>query len=232
MQTVVAGQLGEMRAATGVSGREAAKRAMDIAGALIGLALSAPVVLLAMAAIRVAMGPPALFRQQRVGRGERLFFVYKLRTMNQAREAGGELLPGPRRLTRLGRWLRYLSVDELPQFWNVLVGDMSLVGPRPLHALYLPYYTQRERTRHCVRPGLTGLAQVSGRNSLDWEARLELDAHYAECRSLGLDLRILWWTIGKVLRRCDVRDAALQGSLAEHRRHRAGMAPEQGQPER
>ncbi len=193
-------------------------RLRDVAGALLGLLLAAPVMLLSAAAILVTMGPPVLYRQRRVGRGERPFTMYKFRTMNEARDAQGELLPGPLRLTPVGRCLRYLSLDELPQLWNVLKGDMSLVGPRPLYAQYLSYYTARERTRHLVRPGMTGLAQINGRNSLDWDARLELDAQYVERRSPGLDLHILWRTIGRVLRQSDVRDRARQGSLAEHRR--------------
>jgi len=197
-------------------------RLRDVAGALLGLVLAAPVMLVSAVAILVTMGSPVLYRQRRVGRGERPFTMYKFRTMNEARDARGELLPGPRRLTGLGGCLRRLSLDELPQLWNVLKGDMSLVGPRPLHVQYLSYYTPRERTRHRVRPGMTGLAQVNGRNSLDWEARLELDARYVERRSPGLDLHILWSTVGRVLRRTDVRDRARQGSLVEYRRSLVG----------
>jgi len=192
-------------------------RALDMLGALLGLLLAAPLMLASALVIRLVMGSPVLFRQVRVGRDERPFTLHKFRTMNEARDAQGELLPASARLTRLGRCLRYLSLDELPQLWNVLIGDMSLVGPRPLHLQYLPYYTDRERRRHLVRPGLTGLAQVSGRNSLGWDERLEMDARYVETRSVALDLQILWRTARKVVDRSDVRDTPVEGSLADHR---------------
>jgi lipopolysaccharide/colanic/teichoic acid biosynthesis glycosyltransferase len=201
-------------------------RVTDLLGALLGLTLAAPAMLGAALAIRLVMGPPVLFRQLRLGRDERLFTLLKFRTMDERRDARGELLPGPQRLTRLGRWMRYLSLDELPQLWNVLVGDMSLVGPRPLFAHYLPYYTDHERTRHLVRPGLTGLAQVNGRNSLTWDEKLALDAQYIARKSLSLDLALIARTFAKVLRRSDVGDTALQGSLAEHRRSLVGRSAE------
>jgi lipopolysaccharide/colanic/teichoic acid biosynthesis glycosyltransferase len=141
------------------------------------------------------MGPPVLFRQVRPGRGGRLFTLRKFRTM---RSGSG---PDEERLTSIGRWLRRTSLDELPELWNVVAGDMSLVGPRPLLVEYLDLYSPRQARRHDVRPGLTGLAQVEGRNLVDWDARLELDVRYVETRTLGLDLRILWRTIGLVLRR-------------------------------
>lgn len=199
-------------------------RLLDLFGAFFGLALAAPVMLGTALAIRLVMGPPVLFRQVRLGRDERPFTLLKFRTMAESRDERGELLPGPQRLTPLGRWLRYLSLDELPQLWNVLVGDMSLVGPRPLFPHYLPYYTDRERSRHLVRPGLTGLAQVSGRNSLTWEEKLALDVQYVAQKSLSLDLAIIAKTFAKVLRRSDVRDTALQGSLAEYRQGLVGRA--------
>jgi lipopolysaccharide/colanic/teichoic acid biosynthesis glycosyltransferase len=202
-----------------VEGRHFASRLLDIAGASFGLVLSAPLLLLSAAAVWVAMGRPVLFRQLRLGRHEQPFWMTKLRTMNDERDPDGALLPGRHRLTRVGRWLRALSLDEIPQLWNVLKGEMSLVGPRPLYPRYLPYYTARERTRHLVRPGLTGLAQVFGRNSLTWDERLELDAQYVERKSLALDLRLLLLTVGKVLARRDVRDEPIEGSLADHRRH-------------
>jgi lipopolysaccharide/colanic/teichoic acid biosynthesis glycosyltransferase len=200
-------------------------RVLNLLGALLGLLLAAPLMLASALVIRLVMGPPVLFRQVRVGRDERPFTLYKLRTMDEPRDAHGELLPASARLTRLGRCLRYLSLDELPQLWNVLIGDMSLVGPRPLHVQYLPYYTDRERRRHLVRPGLTGLAQVSGRNSLGWDERLEMDARYVETRSVALDLQILWRTARKVVDRSDVRDTPVEGSLADHRRGLVSREP-------
>lgn len=197
-------------------------RALDVLGALLALTLTAPAILVTAIAIRLMMGPPVFFRQVRAGRSERPFVLHKFRTMRHPRNAREELLPAAERLTPLGRWLRYLSIDELPQVWNVLIGDMSLVGPRPLHVHYLPYYSDRERTRHLVRPGLTGLAQINGRNSLSWEERLELDAQYVERKSLGLDLRILGKTVGRVLSRRDVGDTAAQGSLVEYRQSLVG----------
>jgi sugar transferase EpsL len=175
------------------------KRVVDIMGALIGFGLSTPILLPAMVAIRLTMGSPVLFRQPRCGQGERVFTLIKLRTMSETRDSAGQLLPPRERVTPLGRILRRLSVDELPQLWNVLKGDMSLVGPRPLPLRYLPWYTPRERKRHLARPGITGLAQVSGRNALRWEDRLELDVQYVERRTLAFDLRILLTTFRSVL---------------------------------
>ena len=174
------------------------KRPLDAAAAAVLLAVLGPVLLLASLTIWIDLGRPILFRQDRPGRGERLFSLLKLRTM---REDGAPL-------TRLGRCLRRASLDELPQLWNILRGDMSLVGPRPLLARYLPYYTGRERLRHRVRPGLTGWAQIHGRNDLAWRERLELDAWYAEHASFRLDLRILWRTLGWWLTGRGVREKA------------------------
>jgi lipopolysaccharide/colanic/teichoic acid biosynthesis glycosyltransferase len=162
------------------------KRPLDAAAALVLLAALGPVLLLAGLAVWIDLGRPILFRQDRPGRGERLFSLLKIRTM---RGDGA-------RLTRLGRFLRRASLDELPQLWNILRGDMSLVGPRPLLARYLPYYAGRERLRHRVRPGLTGWAQIHGRNDVGWRERLELDAWYAEHASFRLDLKIAWRTLG------------------------------------
>jgi sugar transferase EpsL len=171
------------------------KRALDVIVATAALAVLSVPMLAVAAVVRVALGSPVLFRQVRPGRGGEPFTLLKFRTMR----------PGPgtdaERLTSIGRWLRRTSVDELPELWNVLVGDMSLVGPRPLLVEYLDLYTARQARRHEVRPGLTGLAQVEGRNLLDWDERLELDVRYVETHTLGLDLSILWRTIGMVVRR-------------------------------
>ncbi len=178
-----------------------AKRALDLAGTLALAAASAPVLLLAALAVRITMGSPVFFRQVRVGRRGRLFTLVKLRTMRPPAAGEHALSSDHARLTPLGRWLRASSLDELPELWNVLRGDMSLVGPRPLLPEYLPRYTPEQARRHDVRPGLTGLAQIRGRNALDWPERLALDVWYVDHRSLALDLSILLQTLRAVARR-------------------------------
>jgi len=178
-----------------------ARRFIDLTGAVIALILLGPALAVLAIAIRLTMGSPILFRQVRIGRNERHFCILKFRTMNNLRNAAGELLPDSERLTGLGRFIRTLSVDELPQLWNVLKGDMSLVGPRPLLPEYLPRYTPRQRRRHEVMPGLTGWAQVNGRNALNWERRFECDVWYVENCSLWLDIKILALSVAGVLRR-------------------------------
>lgn len=179
----------------------ALKRALDVVGAATGLALTAPAMVAAAAAIRASMGGPVFFRQQRPGLGGRPFHVYKFRTMSDARDAQGRLKPDEERLTAVGRFIRATSLDELPQLLNVLKGEMSLVGPRPLLMQYLGRYSARQARRHDVKPGITGLAQVRGRNTLSWEEKFEYDVQYVEQWSLGLDVRILVETILKVLKR-------------------------------
>jgi len=198
------------------------KRWLDLAVAASALALLSPLIGLIALMVRLRMGSPVLFRQQRVGLHERPFLIYKFRTMTDARDAQGHLLPPAARITWLGRLLRRTSLDELPQLWNVLRGDMSLVGPRPLYVDYLPYYTQRERRRHQVRPGITGLAQVSGRNLLSWDEQLELDVRYIERLGLLLDLSILLDTAWKVLARRDVVEVpgAVRETLVDSRARR------------
>jgi sugar transferase EpsL len=177
------------------------KRGFDIVAALILLLLLAlPGAVLAVW-VRLALGKPVLFSQVRPGLGGKPFTMYKFRTMTNARDAKGELLPDALRLTRFGRFLRASSLDELPELWNVLKGDMSLVGPRPLLMEYLPLYSSFQARRHEVRPGITGWAQVNGRNALSWEERFELDVWYVDHHSLWLDLRILWLTVRKVIQR-------------------------------
>lgn len=175
------------------------KRVIDMVVATIALIVLAPVLLVISAAIALLMGRPVLFTQERIGFRGRPFLLRKFRTMREARTADGALRPDGERLTPLGRWLRRTSLDELPELLNVLRGDMSLVGPRPLLPQYVPRYSPRQARRHEVRPGLTGLAQISGRNGLPWDERLELDVQYVERRSLALDMRILLSTIAKVL---------------------------------
>lgn len=173
----------------------AMKRGFDVIVASLGLLISLPLSVIVAAAIMVRLGRPVLFRQQRPGLGGAPFELVKFRTMRNGPGTDAE------RLTSLGRFLRSTSLDELPELWNVLKGDMSLVGPRPLLPQYLPLYSERQARRHEVRPGVTGLAQVSGRNAVSWDDRLELDVQYVEQVSLALDLRILGRTATSVLRR-------------------------------
>jgi len=177
-----------------------AKRALDIAIAAPALVLLAPVLVLVAIAVRLSMGPPAVFRHRRAGYQGRPFTLLKFRTMRPG--VRGE--PDDSRLTRLGALLRACSLDELPQLWNVLRGDMSLVGPRPLLMEYLERYTPEQARRHDVRPGITGLAQVRGRNAITWEKKFALDVWYVDHASLGLDLYILWRTFVAVVRRSGV----------------------------
>lgn len=165
------------------------------------LVLLSPLLAIAAAVVRISMGRPVLFRQLRAGLGGVPFQLVKLRTMTDRTAGDGALLPDVERLTSTGRVLRTTSIDELPQLWNVLRGDMSLVGPRPLPVRYLDRYTRQEGRRHEVRPGITGLAQISGRNDLGWDKRLALDVWYVDHGRLATDLRVLALTIGAVLRR-------------------------------
>ncbi len=178
-----------------------AKRIFDIVASGAALIALSPLLLAVAALVRLFLGSPVLFRQERPGLHGRPFQLVKFRTMTGASDAGGRLLPDADRLTRVGAFLRSTSLDELPELWNVLAGDMSLVGPRPLLTEYLPLYSARQARRHEVKPGLTGWAQVNGRNALTWEDRLEMDVWYVENRSWLLDLKIIWKTIRIVLHR-------------------------------
>ena len=169
------------------------KRAVDLLLLVLFAPLWLPVLLLTAVAVRLGMGSPVLFTQERAGLNGRPFRLLKFRTMREGAGTDAE------RLTRFGRFLRASSLDELPELFNVLVGDMSLVGPRPLPVRYLPRYTPEQNRRHEVRPGVTGWAQVNGRNSLDWETKFRYDVDYVDGRSLGLDLKILVLTVGQVL---------------------------------
>jgi lipopolysaccharide/colanic/teichoic acid biosynthesis glycosyltransferase len=181
--------------------QQSAKRAIDVLGAAAGLIALMPVLLLVALAVRLFLGSPVLFRQIRAGRHGQPFELLKFRTMTDARDAAGELLPDAERLTGFGSCLRGTSLDELPELINVLRGEMSLVGPRPLLLEYLPHYSAEQARRHDVRPGITSWANVRGRNALSWERRLALDAWYVDHCSLALDLKILLLTVIKVLRR-------------------------------
>jgi len=178
-----------------------AKRVLDLTVGALALIVTSPLLGLTALAVLVSMGSPVMFRQQRPGRGGRLFTIHKFRTMNNACDEHGELLPDEQRLTRLGRLIRSLSLDELPQLWNVLRGDLSLVGPRPLLAEYLALYTPEQARRHDVPPGITGWAQVRGRNALRWEEKFALDTWYVDHRGFMLDARILALTAVQVFRR-------------------------------
>lgn len=183
----------------------ALKRAIDVAGAAAGLLIFALPMLLIALAIRLRMGAPVLFRQRRPGLHGRPFRIYKFRTMDEARDAHGEPLPDAERITPLGRFLRRTSLDELPELVNVLRGEMSLVGPRPLLMEYLELYAPEQARRHEVKPGLTGWAQVNGRNGLSWEEKFEHDVWYVDHWSIGLDIKILFATLTQVVRGRGVR---------------------------
>lgn len=177
------------------------KRLMDLVVASLLLVVSLPVMAVVALLVLVNVGRPVLFRQARPGLHGRAFECVKFRTMQDLRNENGELLPNEARLTRFGKWLRSTSLDELPELWNVLKGDMSLVGPRPLLMDYLPLYTPEQNRRHEVRPGLTGWAQVNGRNALPWDERFQMDVWYVDHRSLWLDVRILFITVVRIFSR-------------------------------
>ena len=180
------------------------KPALDFLIALIVFILLSPIFVVVTVGLWFANGGKPFFYQLRPGKGERIFKIIKFKTMNDRRDANGQLLPNAERLTKIGTFVRKTSLDEIPQLLNVLKGDMSLIGPRPLLVKYLPYYSKREQLRHTVRPGITGLAQVNGRNKLNWDDRLELDAQYVENLSFLLDIKILFRTIVNVLLRKDI----------------------------
>lgn len=186
------------------------KRLIDILISLTGIMVLSPVLLILWILVRAKLGKPALFTQERPGRNEKIFKLYKFRSMTDERDEKGELLPDEVRLTRFGKLLRSTSLDELPELFNILRGDMSMIGPRPLLVRYLPYYTEEERHRHDVRPGLTGLAQVNGRNALGWEDRFAFDLQYVNHLTFGMDLKIIGMTVGKVLKRSGTLSGADQ----------------------
>jgi lipopolysaccharide/colanic/teichoic acid biosynthesis glycosyltransferase len=181
--------------------RRFVKRLLDVAASLVALVALAPVAVVVALAVRRALGSPVIFRQVRPGRSGRPFVLYKFRTMHDARAPNGRELPDAERLTRFSRWLRGTSLDELPELVNVLKGDMSLVGPRPLLMEYLPLYSVEQSRRHDVRPGVTGWAQVNGRNAVGWVDRFRLDVWYVDHLSFALDVRILAMTLRQVFRR-------------------------------
>ncbi len=181
--------------------REKVKRSFDFVASLLLLILLSPLFALLCVLVRISIGKPVFFRQVRPGLGEKPFILYKFRTMKDLYDGDGHLLPDEERVTRLGYFLRSTSLDELPELFNVLKGDMSFVGPRPLLMEYLPLYSERQRRRHEVRPGITGWAQVNGRNLLDWDKKFEMDVWYVENQSLLLDLKIMLKTVMVILKR-------------------------------
>lgn len=199
------------------------KRGLDLLLSFCAIVVLSPVLLVLAVLVQVKLGSPILFRQERPGKNEKIFTLCKFRTMTDERGSDGELLPDAVRLTKFGKFLRATSLDELPELFNILKGDMSLIGPRPLLVSYLPYYTEREKKRHSVRPGLTGLAQVSGRNFLDWDKRLQKDVEYVENLSFKMDVKVLLLTIKTVLGHSEevAEDTnAVEGNFAEIRRKR------------
>lgn len=190
------------------------KRIFDLVVTILALIVLSPLLAIVACLVRIQLGTPVLFRQARPGWREKPFILFKFRTMTEMKDDDGKPLPDAQRLTRLGAFLRKTSIDELPELINVLRGNMSLVGPRPLFMGYLPYYTNRERLRHAVRPGITGLSQISGRNYLQWDERLEMDVKYVENISFPQDVKIIFRTFFQVLKAKDV--AVLPGTVSTY----------------
>lgn len=185
------------------------KRPMDFTLALVALILLSPVFLIVSLLVRINLGTPVIFKQKRPGKDEQIFTIYKFRTMTDERNKNGKLLPNSIRLTKFGRFLRSTSLDELPELINILKGDMSFIGPRPLAIEYLPYYTEQERMRHSVRPGLSGLAQINGRNTVYWEERFLYDLEYVENITFLRDIKIILKTMIKVIKRVDIGESGV-----------------------
>ena len=198
------------------------KRLLDIVISGLALIILAPVYLFLAILIRIKLGSPVIFQQERPGKDERIFTLCKFRTMTDERDENGTLLPDKVRLTKFGKLLRATSLDELPELWNIFKGDMSLIGPRPLLVSYLPYYTEEEKLRHTVSPGLTGLAQVSGRNFLDWDDRLKKDVEYVKNLSFLMDLKVVFLTVKVVFVKENVAEDTnfVEGNFAEIRKAR------------
>lgn len=199
------------------------KRCLDFLLSLCAIIVLSPILLALCILVRMKLGSPIFFHQERPGRNEKIFTLCKFRTMTDERDENGELLPDSVRLTKFGKFLRTTSLDELPELFNILKGDMSIIGPRPLLVSYLPYYTEREKLRHSVRPGLTGLAQVSGRNFIDWDRRMEKDVEYVENLTFAMDLKVLRMTVQTVLGHSEevAEDTnAVEGNFAEIRKKR------------
>ena len=202
------------------------KRLVDIVCSLAAIILLSWLYIIVAVLVRIKLGSPVIFCQQRPGKDEKIFKLYKFRTMTDERDEKGELLPDEVRLTEFGKILRASSLDELPELFNILKGDMSIIGPRPLLVSYLPWYTEEEKHRHDVRPGLSGLAQVNGRNFVDWDRRLQFDIEYVNKITFFGDIKIIWMTIASVLKKSDVAVVTddVEGNLAEIRAEKAKQA--------
>lgn len=192
------------------------KRPFDFFIALLTLIILSPLLLVIAILVRIKLGSPVFFKQERPGLDEKIFTIYKFRTMNNIKDENGRFLPDIERLTSFGKFLRSTSIDELPALINIIKGNMSFVGPRPLLVEYLPYYSEEEKKRHSIRPGITGLAQINGRNNLNWDDRLKKDLEYMNNISFVLDLKILFKTALKVIRKVDVAEDTKEseGNLA------------------
>lgn len=180
------------------------KRMLDFILSLIALIVLSPLMIIIGILARIKLGKPVIFKQKRPGKNEKIFTLYKFRTMTDEKDEQGNLLADEKRLTKFGKFLRSTSLDELPELWNILKGEMAIVGPRPLAIQYLPYYNEKERHRHDIRPGLTGLAQINGRNMIEWEKRFEFDIIYIETITLKNDIIIILKTIEKVIKKQDI----------------------------
>lgn len=196
------------------------KRILDILLSGCALIVLSPVLLIVAVLVRAKLGSPVIFCQERPGKDEKIFKMYKFRSMTDARDENDELLPDEARLTKFGRALRSTSLDELPELWNIFKGDMSIVGPRPLAVVYLPYYTEEERHRHDILPGLTGLAQVHGRNAISWETKFAYDLEYLRTLSFWTDVKIIFLTVKKVL----IREGIGQAEQAPESLHKLRQA--------
>lgn len=196
------------------------KRILDILLSGCALIVLSPVLLIVAVLVRTKLGSPVIFCQERPGKDEKIFKMYKFRSMTDQRDENGELLPDEVRLTKFGRALRSTSLDELPELWNIFKGDMSIVGPRPLAVVYLPYYTEEERHRHDILPGLTGLAQVHGRNAISWETKFAYDLEYLRTLSFWTDVKIIFLTVKKVL----IREGIGQAEQAPESLHKLRQA--------
>ena len=200
------------------------KRLLDFVLSLLSIIVLSPVLLITALLVRSKLGSPVIFKQERPGKNEKIFTLYKFRTMTDEKDEEGNLLPDEIRLTRFGKLLRSTSLDELPELFNILKGDMSIVGPRPLLVSYLPYYTEKEKHRHDVRPGLTGLAQVKGRNYIAWDERFKIDVEYVENLSFVLDIKIIFETVLIVLKKSDIATdtRTVESNFAEERKAKIG----------
>ena len=200
------------------------KRLLDFVLSLLAIIVLSPVLLITAILVRSKLGSPVIFRQERPGKNEKIFTLYKFRTMTDEKDEEGNLLPDEVRLTKFGKMLRSTSLDELPELFNILKGDMSIVGPRPLLVSYLPYYNEEEKHRHDVRPGLTGLAQVSGRNYIAWDDRFKKDVEYVSNQSFLLDIKVIINTIKIVLKKSDIATdtRTVESNFAEERKAKIG----------